>query len=147
MFPDVKYAPNLIPVSSSKNDCPSTKAPANQPNDVVCNSLSLFDFDFGSKFEEFIRPYEQDEFFRTKRIEPIKIMKYVKTINKETDLQAFFDVFSYTFLGEIASYDETHKLIYDSSPSFGIPDLRFVCHELASLAVTKTCFPFKCIII
>ena len=79
-------------------------------------------------------------------------MKYVKTINKETDLQAFFDVFSYTFLGEIASYDETHKLIYDSSPSFGIPDLRFVCHELASLAelkldvkfVTCECFSIHC---
>ena len=138
MFPDVDYAPNLMPGSSSKNDSPSTKANANQPKNLLCSTLSRFDFDFATKFDEFIGPYEQDEHFRTKPIEPIIIEKYVNTVAKETDLQEFFNVYSYSFLGRIASYDEKHKLIYKStSKSLGIPDFRFICHEFASLAELK----------
>jgi hypothetical protein len=133
MFPDVKYpAKNSKPdSSSSKNDSNSTKACSNQPKNILCNSLSLFDFDFGSKFEEFISPYEQDEIFRKEPIKPIILEEYPKPITSENDLIQYFDVFSYAFLGRIVHYDQKHKLIFERT-SFGNAHFYFMCHDFAS---------------
>ena len=134
MFPDLKYAKNPKPDNSiSKND---TKATSNQPKNILCDSLSLFDLDFANKFEEFISPYEQDELFRTEPIEPIIIEKYPKPITNENDLKQFFDVFSYYFLGRIVGYDQKHKLIFEQT-SFGNPDFNLMCHDFASFVEIK----------
>lgn len=137
MFPNVKYAKNPKQDNiSSRTDSNSTKAPANQPKNILCDSLSLFDFDFATKFDEFISPYEQDELFRTEPIKPIAIEKYVTPITNENDLKQYFAVFSYAFLGRIVRYDQKHKLIFEQT-SFGIPHFRFICHEFASLVELK----------